>query len=272
MAQRPRRGQPQGKPRQRSVGTQQRRQRSGDVEAIPAELLVYGRNAVREALRGQRRVLQLHALDDFDVASLGGTLPPAATCDRDTLTALAGSPDHQGIVARTAPFPYCDAERLFAAERPLVFCLDQVTDPHNLGTVARVCDAAGADGILLPRHRSAHVTAAVCRASAGAIEHVAVAVCTNIADSLERHKGARLWVYGTSQDGAARYTDVDFRDGIVFVLGSEGSGMRDRVRQTCDELVSIPMAGRVSSLNVSTVAAVLAFEAVRQRAVATDGR
>ena len=232
---------------------------------------MYGRNSVREALRGRRRVSEVWVSDRAEVEPLGAKDVPVHDADRDMLDALAGSHDHQGLVARVERFPYSDPDELFAGERPFVLALDQVTDPHNLGAIARVCDAAGVDGILVPKHRSAHVTAAVCRASAGAIEHVKVAVCTNIADTLERHKGAETWVYGTSDDAELSYTNIDFASGVVIVLGSEGSGMRPRVRSTCDQLVSLPMAGKVSSLNVATVAAVLAFECVRQRAGAGEG-
>jgi 23S rRNA (guanosine2251-2'-O)-methyltransferase len=186
--------------------------------------------------------------------------------DTQQLTLLAASPDHQGVVAEVAPYEYADAGKLLATPDALVLALDQVSDPHNLGAIARVCDAAGATGILIPEHRSASVTGAVCKASAGAVEHVRIARCTNLADTLERAKDARLWVYGASERGRRRYTQIDCTGPVVLVLGSEGKGIRPRVESVCDELAAVPMAGQVSSLNVATVAALLAFEAVRQRA------
>jgi 23S rRNA (guanosine2251-2'-O)-methyltransferase len=157
---------------------------------------------------------------------------------------------------------------LAASEAPFVICLDQVTDPHNLGAIARVCDAAGATGLLIPDRRSATVTGAACKASAGALEHVAVAVCTNLADAIARATSAaagNLWAYGAAADGDVAWCDVDWRGGILLVLGAEGSGIRPRVREACDQLVNLPMAGNVSSLNVATTAAIITYEALRQR-------
>ncbi len=140
-----------------------------------------------------------------------------------------------------------------------------MTDPHNLGAVARVAECAGADGLLTTRRRSAAVTAAVCRASAGAVEHLPVAQVENLADTLIRSRRPGLWSYAAAGDAERRFDQHDYRDGTLFVMGSEGRGVRPRVRSACDEAVSIPMAGRIESLNVSTAAAVLLFEAVRQR-------
>jgi 23S rRNA (guanosine2251-2'-O)-methyltransferase len=156
-----------------------------------------------------------------------------------------------------------EAER--RGEPPLVLCLDQVTDPHNLGAIARVADASGATGVLVPEHRSASVTGAAVKASAGALEHVLVARCTNLANEIERVKGANLWSYAATERGTVDWTQVDLADGALLVLGAEGPGIRPRVEAACDVLVRIPMAGEVASLNVSTVSAILAFEAVRQR-------
>ena len=154
---------------------------------------------------------------------------------------------------------------LLAGDRPLLVALDEVTDPHNLGAVARVAECAGADGLLTTRRRSAAVTAAVCRASAGAVEHLPVAQVENLADTLIRSRRPGLWSYAAAGDAERRFDQHDYRDGTLFVMGSEGRGVRPRVRSACDEAVSIPMAGRIESLNVSTAAAVLLFEAVRQR-------
>ncbi len=151
-----------------------------------------------------------------------------------------------------------------------MLCLDQVTDPHNLGAIARVADAAGATGVLVPEHRSARVTAAAVKASAGALEHVLLARGTNLANELERVKGPSLWAYAATERGTLDWTQVDLADGALLVLGAEGPGIRPRVLGACDEQVRIPMSGSVASLNVATVAAVLAFEAVRQRRAAAS--
>ena len=141
-----------------------------------------------------------------------------------------------------------------------------MTDPHNLGAVARVAECAGADGLIITRRRSAAVTAAACRASAGAVEHLRIAQVDNLADTLLRAQRPGLWSYGAADDGEMRHDRADYREGgTVFVLGAEGAGLRPRVRKACDATVSIPMHGRIDSLNVSTASAVLLFEAARQR-------
>jgi 23S rRNA (guanosine2251-2'-O)-methyltransferase len=229
----------------------------------PAER-VYGTHAVREALRGRREVLQVWCTARAGESS--PWLPDEARVERsERLEQLAGSPDHQGVVAEVAPYPYADPGELLAREGGLLVALDEVTDPHNLGAVARVAEGAGADGLLVTRRRSAAVTPAVARASAGAVEHLAIARVENLADTLIRAKRPGLWSYGAAGDAQQAYDSQDYRDGTVFVLGAEGRGLRPRVLASCDAAVSIPMAGRVESLNVSTAAAVLLFEAARQR-------
>jgi 23S rRNA (guanosine2251-2'-O)-methyltransferase len=196
--------------------------------------------------------------------------------DPDALTELAGTSDHQGAVAEVTPFRYVELDDLIAhartqGEQPLVLCLDQVTDPHNLGAIARVADAAGATGLLVPEHRSARVTGAAVKASAGALEHVLVARCTNLAREIRRVKDASVWAYAATERGTADWTDVDLAGGALLVLGAEGPGIRPNVLDACDVQVRIPMSGSVASLNVATVSAVLAFEAVRQRRAADGG-
>jgi 23S rRNA (guanosine2251-2'-O)-methyltransferase len=143
--------------------------------------------------------------------------------------------------------------------------LDQVTDPHNLGAVARSAEGAGATGIVVPAHGSARVTPAVCRASAGAVEHLPVAVVPNLARWLNDVKGPELWVYAAAADGGQSLWDADLDGGLVLVFGAEGKGVRPLVRRSCDGAVAIPLAGRVESLNVSVAAALLLYEAARQR-------
>ncbi len=226
--------------------------------------VVYGRHPVREALRGRREVGRV--LCSARAREAEEWLPAsAAVVAPDRLDALAGSPDHQGVVAEVAPYPYADAEPLLAGDRPLLVALDEVSDPHNLGAVARVAEAAGADGLLITRRRSAAVTPAVCRASAGAVEHLPIALVENLADLLLRSRRPGLWSYAASAGAEHRADRLDYRDGTLFVLGAEGRGLRRRVEASCDERVAIPMRGKIESLNVSTAAAVLLYEAVRQR-------
>ena len=213
--------------------------------------VVYGRRPVAEAERGRRRVLRVVTSEDASA---------------DELTKLAGSPDHQGIVAEVEPYPYADAGELLSAPDALIVALDQVQDPHNLGAVCRSAEAAGATGVVIPDRRSAAITPAVCKASAGAVEHLAVARVRNLADWLDIAKAREgLWAYGAAADGAERYTSVELTGPVVLVLGSEGRGLRPRVASACDALVSIPLQGKAASLNVSAAAAILLFEAVRQR-------
>jgi 23S rRNA (guanosine2251-2'-O)-methyltransferase len=213
-------------------------------------VILYGRNAVREAERGRRRVLEVWTQDDVP---------------REELERLCGSPDHQGIVAEVEPYPYADAADLLASEDALVIALDQVQDPQNFGAIARSAEGAGATGLVVPEHGAALVTPAVCRASAGAVEHLPVAVVRNLADYLGDAKRVGAWVYGAEAGGDAEYMDPDYSGRVVLVLGSEGRGLRPRVRAACDALIRVPLRGRLESLNVAATAAVILYEIVRQR-------
>lgn len=228
--------------------------------------LVYGRNAVREALRGRREVLELWA-SERAVASLDWLAEgPRVRVRREReLTEAAGSPDHQGVVAWCAPYPYADAWELAAAERPLLCCLDRVTDPRNLGAVVRSAAGAGATGVVLPAHGSARVTAVVCRTSAGAVEQLPLAVVPNLARYLADVKRGDVWAYAAVAGGGTPLWDTDLTTGVALVLGAEGKGVRPLVRRTCDGAVSVPLGPGVESLNVSVAAAVLLYEARRQR-------
>ena len=236
--------------------------------------LVYGRNAVREALRGRRAVLEVwvgeRAAATLDWLDEGPR--PRVHRERE-LTEAAGSADHQGVVAWCEPYPYADAWDLASVDTPLLCCLDQVTDPRNLGAVVRSAAGAGATGVVLPAHGAAVVTPAVCRASAGAVERLPVAVVPNLARYLGEVKGDRLWAYAASADGDARLWDLDLTDGIALVFGAEGKGVRPLVRRSCDGTVAIPLEPGLESLNVSVAAAVALFEARRQReySISTGG-
>jgi 23S rRNA (guanosine2251-2'-O)-methyltransferase len=231
---------------------------------------VYGRRPVREALRGPREVLELWATERAQRAEAwlrepGPGVRPRVKAERD-LTEAAGTRDHQGVLAWCEPYRYADAGELAAVDTPLLVCLDQVSDPHNLGAVCRSAEGAGATGVVVPAHGSARVTAAVCRASAGAVEHLPIAVVTNLARFLSEVKRDDLWVLAAQGDAAQTMWDADLAGGVALVLGAEGRGLRPLVRRTCDDAVAIPLHGVVDSLNVSVAAAVLLYEARRQRA------
>jgi 23S rRNA (guanosine2251-2'-O)-methyltransferase len=229
--------------------------------------LVYGRRPVREALRGPREVLELWATERA-LRAQSWLREAGVRVQRKPereLNAEAGTVDHQGVLARVEPYRYADAYELAQGQDPLIACLDSVTDPRNLGAVIRSAEGAGASGVVVPEHRSARVTAAVCRASAGAVEHLPVAVVTNLARYLGEVKGQRLWVWAADGEAEKTLWDADLAGGIALVFGAEGKGLRPLVRRACDDAVAIPLAGRVESLNVSVAAALLLYEARRQR-------
>jgi 23S rRNA (guanosine2251-2'-O)-methyltransferase len=231
--------------------------------------LVYGRRPVREVLRaGRRQVLELLATERAltaepwlrEESGLRVQVRPESA-----LTAAAGSRDHQGVVAFCEPYRYADAYELALGERPLIACLDQVTDPHNLGAVCRSVDGAGATGVVITEHKSARVTPAVCRASAGAVEHVHLAVVVNLSRYLTDVKRNDLWVWAATGDAETDVWSADFTTGAALVFGAEGRGLRPLVRKSCDDAFAIPLAGRIESLNVSVAAGISLFEAARQR-------
>jgi len=213
--------------------------------------VVYGRRPVAEAQRGRRRVRRVWTTDDLSPGEL---------------SRLAGSPDHQGVVAEVDPYPYADPRAVLQRPDALLVALDQIQDPRNLGAVCRSAEAVGAAGLVIPSRRSASVTAVAAKASAGAVEHLPIARVTNLADWLGVAKEAGAWVYGAESGAGTPYASADLTGKVVLVLGSEGGGLRRRVAESCDLLVSIPLQGHVDSLNVSAAAAVLLFEAARQRA------
>jgi 23S rRNA (guanosine2251-2'-O)-methyltransferase len=229
---------------------------------------VYGRRPVREALRGRREVLELWATERAFNAEpwLRDEAAPRVHIKPDReLTEAAGTRDHQGVVAWCEPYRYADAHELAAVERPLLACLDQVTDPRNLGAVVRSAEGAGATGVVVPAHGSALVTPAVARASAGAVEHLPIAVVPNLARYLNEIKRGDLWIYAAVADGEQTMWQADLTGGLALVFGAEGKGVRPLVRRACDAGVSIPLAGSVESLNVSVAAALLLYEARRRR-------
>ena len=231
--------------------------------------ITYGRRPVREALRGaNREVLELWATERAIASEpwLREIERPRVhvKLDRD-LSDAARTRDHQGVLAWCEPYRYADAHELAVGEKPLIACLDQVSDPRNLGAVCRSAEGAGATGVVVPSHGSARVTPAVCRASAGAVEHLPVAVVTNLARYLNEIKSGSLWIAAAAGESGTPMWQADLSGGIAFVFGAEGKGLRPLVRKSCDIAVSIPQLGQVESLNVSVAAALLLYEARRQR-------
>jgi 23S rRNA (guanosine2251-2'-O)-methyltransferase len=229
----------------------------------PSSRVIYGRNPVHEALRGRRRVQRIWATQAAAQEDWGGAKVTIASAEE--IEERCGSDAHQGVCALVDPYPYADAADLLAAEDALIVALDEVTDPQNLGAIARTAEAAGATGIVIPERRSAEVTAAVAKASAGAVEHIPIARVRNLADFLADAKKAQAWVYGAAAGARTRYDQPDYTGAVVLVLGAEGKGLRPRVASMCDDLVSLPLRGRIESLNVSATAAVLLYEMLQQR-------
>jgi 23S rRNA (guanosine2251-2'-O)-methyltransferase len=215
-----------------------------------ATQLIYGKRPVAEAERGRRRVHRVWRFPET----------PAEELER-----LCGSPDHQGVVAEVDPYPYADPAALLRGQDPLLVALDQVQDPRNLGAVCRSAEFAGAAGVLVPERRAAAVTAAACKASAGAVEHLPVAHVRNLADWLGEAKAAGFWIWGADAGADSPPWGADLTGPTVLVLGGEGKGLRPRVAGACDGLLALPQLGQVESLNVSAAATALLFEARRQR-------
>ena len=227
-------------------------------------MIVYGRNAVREALRGPRRVGSVWVTGRAaDEPWLSGQ--DVSRVEAQELERRCRSDAHQGIAAEVSAYRYVEAAELLHRPEPLIVALDRVQDPQNLGAIARSVECAGATGLVLPRHGSAEVTAAVCRASAGAVEHLAIARVRNLADFLSEAKRSACWCYGSVAGAQLDYRAPDYRGGVVCVFGSEGRGLRPRVAAACDALIAIPLRGRIASLNVSTSVAVLVYGILQQR-------
>ncbi len=237
-------------------------------------MIVYGRNPVMEALRGRRR----HALTT--IWSTRGAAREPWLAGRAPLIVSAreieqrcGASSHQGICAEAGPYPYVPAGELLAADAPapgspprVLVALDQVQDPQNLGSICRTTECVGAAGLVIPERRSAHVSPAVCKASAGAVEHLRIARVRNLADFLGEAKRAGCWCYGASlTPGSVSYEEPDYEGSVVLVLGSEASGLRPRVQAACDQLVALPLRGRIHSLGVGAAAAALLYGISRTR-------
>jgi 23S rRNA (guanosine2251-2'-O)-methyltransferase len=239
--------------------------------------VLYGLHPVEEAIRSgsrqldhvsvarERRDDRLERLVELcRAAGIRVALEP-----RDQLTRLARTDAHQGVLAVVRERRFLGIEDLLAPTEPgqhqFFLALDGIEDPHNLGALLRTADGAGVDGVVLPERRSAPVTATVAKTSAGASEHVRIARVTNLVRALEQMKQKHIWVLGLDERGTPDYTEYDFKSDCVLVLGREGAGLHDLVKKTCDHLLRIPMAGQVSSLNVSVAGAIVMYEAMRQR-------
>src|ERR1700727_2578648 len=237
---------------------------------------IYGINSVTEALKARGRAFEWVAMakerNDIRLQRLiedcRRLKVPVRFMARTELDELAGNAAHQGVVAVTSAKQYNDLNDVIEAKRgqySLIVVLDGVEDPHNLGAILRTSDAVGANGVVIPERRAASVTGTVTKASAGASEHLPIAKVTNIARTIEELKESNVWTVGLDERGKQTYDQLDYNMDCALVLGAEGKGLHDLVKKKCDFLVSIPMLGKVPSLNVSVAAAVVMYEIVRQR-------
>ena len=229
-------------------------------------MIVYGRNAVHEAIRGPRTVGQVWATTGAQKEpwlAQAGIRPSLQTSDE--IASRCGSDGHQGICAEVSEYRYLEGEDLLALDQPLIIALDQVQDPQNLGAICRSAECAGAAGLVLPERRAAEVTPAVCKASAGAVEHLPLAQVRNLTDFLNAAKARGFWCYGADGDATMDYRKVDFSGPVVLVMGSEGKGLRPRVASACDALIALPLRGKMESLSVGAAAAVLLYAAAAAR-------
>ena len=241
------------------------------------EDLIEGRNAVIEALRAGRPIDKIYIQKGETDKTLGHIASTAkdagivvVDADRRKLDFMSRTHAHQGVIALAAIKDYCSVSDILAIakernEPPFIVMCDEISDPHNLGAVIRSAECVGAHGVIIPKRRSAGLTSIVEKTSAGAVEHVAVARVANLASAIEELKAAGVWVYGTAADGANPLWKTDLTGPACFVIGSEGAGMGRLISETCDFLVRIPMRGKLNSLNASAAAAILLYEAVRQR-------
>ena len=244
-----------------------------------ADGIIEGRNAVIEALRAGTAIDKIYLAKGETDKTLGHIASKArdagivvVEADRRKLDNMSRTHAHQGVIALAAVREYATVESILqsAADRgeaPLLVICDEISDPHNLGAILRTAECAGAHGVIIPKRRSAGLTAIVDKASAGAAEHMAIARVPNIPSAIKELKERGLWVYGTAADGQSGLWDTDFTGSMALVIGSEGDGMGRLVRESCDFIVSLPMKGQVSSLNASAAAAIVMYEVLRQRSV-----
>ena len=263
-------------PRHKRPQAETEPKRREEPRELPDDVLV-GRNAVTEALKSGRGINKLWIASgdrEGSVAEIAALAKERGIVvqyvERAKIEALAGGHRHQGVLAYVAPVPYAELEDILKAaeakgEAPFLVLLDELEDPHNLGALLRTADATGVHGILIPKRRSVSLNATVAKTSAGAVEYVPVARIGNIAQTLKKLKEKGFWVAGADMDGEKAYYEADLTGPLVLVVGSEGRGMSRLTKEACDFIVSMPMVGRINSLNASVAGSILMYESMRQR-------
>ncbi len=230
-------------------------------------MFVYGKNVVIETLKNNQPIKKAIIYKNFQDKNIISALQkkniPIKFVEKFELDKLANG-NHQGIMISIPDYEYVSLDELLEKENPLLVILDHLEDPHNLGAIVRTCEAAGVDGIIIPKNRSVEVTSTVMRTSVGALDYVKIARVTNLTETMNYLKKQGFWIVGTDMDGED-YQEIDYRGKTVLVIGNEGSGMSRLVKENCDFIASIPMNGHVNSLNASVAAGIVIYEAISKR-------
>lgn len=230
-------------------------------------MYICGKNVVTEVLKNHQKVKKAYIYknfhDDFILSELKKQKIPMELLEKYELDKLAKG-NHQGIMLNVPDYEYAQVDELLEKDNPLLVILDHIEDPHNLGAIVRTCEAAGVDGIIIPKNRSVEVTSTVMRTSVGALDYVKIARVTNLRDTMEYLKKKGFWIVGTDMNGTD-YQEIDYRGKMALVIGSEGFGMARLVKEHCDFIASIPMNGKVNSLNASVAAGIIIYEAISKR-------
>lgn len=231
-------------------------------------MIVYGRNVAKELLENHEKVEKIYLQKNFDDKKLKSLLEKNKSkivfCEKRQMDKLAEG-NHQGIILVIKDFKYCNLEDIIQKEDAFIVLLDHIEDPHNLGAIIRTCEASGVDGIILPKNRSVSVNATVMKTSAGALDHVKIALVSNLKNVIDRLKKNGFWIVGTDMKDSVDYREIDYSGKIVLVIGSEGFGMSRIIRDSCDFVAKIPMYGKVNSLNASVASGIMIYEIIRQR-------
>lgn len=229
-------------------------------------MLVFGRNVAKEILKSDKKVEKIIIQEDFNDDSVISLIEkrkinPQIMSKREF--SKFDKYSHQGIILYIEDFKYCELEDFIFEENAKVVILDHLEDPHNLGAIIRTCEAAGINGIILPKDRSVSVNSTVMKTSAGALENVKISMVTNLNQTIKKLKDNGFWIVGTDLENSVDYREIDYSGKIALVIGSEGFGMSDSVKKSCDFIARIPMHGKINSLNASVAAGIMIYEVIR---------
>lgn len=230
-------------------------------------MYVYGKNVVNEVLKDKtiiKRIILANNFSDYEIANKLGNINVNIEYRKPFELDRLVDGNHQGVILEIPDYQYFSIDELLVSENPLLVILDHLEDPHNFGAIIRTCEAAGVDGIIIPKNRSVEVNSTVMKTSTGALNHIKISQVTNLKNTMDYLKKKGFWIVGTDMSGTC-YTDIDYKGKTVIITGSEGFGMSRLVKDNCDFIATIPMFGEVNSLNASVATAIVVFEAVNQR-------